>query len=158
MTEIVTLPRRSARPCFVWLLPAWFAVLTLLALLWPGRGFQLFGLGALPGVWASLLLDAAGFGGGAWGWFVPSLLAGVPIVALLGHRLDRLDTEVVPWLGGVLLCGSIAGYLLLQRFSDLDEAVAYHGSLGAFAVCALQLGGYGATLLWLTLGAGGARR
>ena len=149
MSDIVTLQRQSVRTWFAWLLPTWFVFGAVLATIWPGHEWQLFAIGALPGVWLSFLIDADG----GMSWLLPTLLAGAPLLWLLGHLLDRLETDLTLWFGAALLGSAVAGYVLLQSYSDLDEAVAYHGSFAAFCVCAMQLGGYGATLLLLAIGA-----
>jgi hypothetical protein len=156
MTEIVTLTRRGERPCLTWLLPGWFVLGTVLGSLWPGHGWQLFSIGALPGVWVTFLI---GGGSGAVTWLVPTLLGGLPIVWLLGRLLDRLSTDWRLWLIVTVVAAAVVGYVLLQRFNDLDVALEHHGSFGAYFVCAMQLGSYAATLLLLALGAGrGARK
>lgn len=156
MTELVTLPRPEAPRRFRWLLPAWFVVGCFAAVLWPGHAFQLFSIGALPGVWASMLLDA---GGGALAWLLPTIAVGAPLLWFVGMLLDRLDTEIRLWLPIALFVAALAGYAILDRYTDLDAAVARHGTFASIAVCALQLGSYGATLVLLALGAGrGVRR
>ena len=144
MTEFVGLPR-PVRSRFLWVLPAWFVIASLVGFSVPGHGGQLFFIGALPGVWACALFD-----GGALG-LAPTLLGGVPILALLGWLLDRLRAGLGLWLFAVMLSTLIAGYLLMQGHADAEAAIARHGSLLAYAVCALQLGSYGATLIVLCI-------
>lgn len=155
MTEIVILPRASARSCLTWVLPLWFAAGSVGGTLWPGHGWQLFAIGALPGVWFAFLVGA---GSGAWSWLLPTLLVGVPIVALLGVLLDRLAIDWRLWGIATGAFAAVAGYVLLQSHGDLDVAIAHHGSFAAYFFCALQLGSYGATLLLLAVGAGRAAR
>ena len=156
MVEIVTLQRAPVRKLFAWLLPLWFVVGVLLAMQWPGRGWKLFSIGALPGVWATFLLgaDVPGATGTVLGWVLPSLVVGAALTWLLGLLLDRLEADVRLWTGALLLGAAVAGYVLLQGYVDLDGAVDHHGSLFAFVICAMQLGSYGATLLLLAIGAG----
>lgn len=155
MTAIVTLPRRAVRPRFAWLLPACFAAASALGVLWPGHGGQLFCVGALAGVWVCYLVDCSG---DTASWLFPAWLGGIPILLLLGHLLDRLEADLRLWTALALVVAAIAGYVMLQHFSELDRAVEYHGSFLAFCVCALQLGCYGATLAVLAISAGrGAR-
>lgn len=161
MVEIVTLQRAPTRKTFVWLSPLWFVVGVLLAVQWHGHGWQLFSIGALPGVWATFLLGAevpgsgtSGANGTVLGWVLPSLLCGAAVMWLLGTLLDRLETDARLWLGALVLGAAVAGYVLLQGYNDLDGAIDHHGSFFAFVVCALQLGSYGATLLLLAIGAG----
>lgn len=151
MSEIVSLPQRGPRPLFAWLLPLVYAAGCALGAAWPGWNGQMFGLGALPGVWAGLLLGGAATPD-AWLW--PTIAAGAPMLGLLGHLLDRLGADLMVWGFALLVASGAAGYLLLQGHADLDAAVARHGSLLAIAVCALQLGSYGATLVALIAGAG----
>ncbi len=151
MTEIVTLQQPAARPFFAVLLPLVFAIGCGLGVLWPGHSGQLFGIGALAGVWACFL---TGGSEDPTAWLVPTLLGGLPILWFLGRLLDRLRTD--PWIWSIALAvvTVLAGYLLLQQHADLDVAIDYHGSFTAFCVCAVQLGSYGATLLALVIGAG----
>ncbi|MCK5943109.1 MAG: hypothetical protein KAI24_14110 [Planctomycetes bacterium] len=155
MTEIVTIERRADRSVFWWLLPLWFAIGAVLAVQWPGHGFQLFSIGALPGVWAAFLL---GTGESAFSWLLPTLLAGGPLLLLLGRMLDGVGTDLLPWLLAVLVVAAVAGYFLLGAHADLETAFERHGGLLPYAVCSLQLGSYGATLLLLIIGAGRGRR
>lgn len=155
MTEIVTIQRRVEKSTLTWLLPAWFAVACVFGAMAPGHGWQLFSIGALPGVWAAFLFGAEE---GLVGWLVPTLLVGLPIMWLLGRLLDRLGTEWILWLVAAVVVSGAAGYYLLQRHSDLEAAFARHGSFWAFFFCAIQLGSYGATLLLLVVGAGSSSR
>lgn len=151
MTEIVTLQQPAAKPFFAVLLPLVFAIGCGLGAVWPGHGGQLFGIGALVGVWACFLTVGSE---SPTAWLVLTLLGGLPILWFLGRLLDRLRTDLrlwsIAWLAGTV----IAGYLLLQHYADLEVAIDYHGSFAAFCVCAVQLGSYGATLLALVIGAG----
>jgi len=151
MTEIVTLRRPAVRSRFTWILPAWFAVATMLGASWPGNGGRLFCIGALAGVWACLLIDNTGEPSA---WLVPTLVGGIPILLFLGRLLDRLQTDVRVWGIAMFASAAIAGFLLLQGHADVERAVEYHGSFWAYAVCALQLGSYAATLIALMVGAG----
>jgi hypothetical protein len=155
MTEIVTIERRADRPLFWWLLPLWFTVGALLAAQWPGFGHQLFSIGALPGVWVAFLI---GTGDSTTSWLLPTVLAGAPLLAVLGVMLDRVATDVRLWLVAVLLVAAAAGYFLLGAHQDLETGLERHGGFLPFAICALQLGSYGATLLLLVVGAGSGRR
>lgn len=151
MTALVLPPPKTVRPRFTWLLPGWFVLACVLGTLWPGHGGQLFCIGALAGVWACYVVDAASEPV-AWLW--PALLGGTPILLLLGRLLDRLHADLRLWFVLVLATALAAGYALLQGFSELDRAIDYHGSLLSFVICALQLGGYGATIALLAIGAG----
>jgi len=145
VSEIVRLPERT-HPRFVWLLPLVFAVGTVLGSFWPGHDGHLFFLGTLVGVWACSLFDV---GNDVSAWILPTLLGGVPILLLLGLLLDRLRADLAPWLAVSLVVGAVAGFVLMQGHGDLDAARAYHGSFLGYAVCALQLGSYGGTLVVL---------
>mgnify|MGYP003624586304 FL=1 len=155
MTEIVTIERRVHASALPWLLPLWFAVGCVLGAMAPGFNWQLFSIGALPGVWAAFLVGADE---SMIGWLVPTLVVGVPVVWLLGRLLDRLGTDLRLWFTAALVVAGVAGYLLLQGYTDLDAAFARHGSFWAFLICSLQLGSYGATLLLLIVGAGSSVR
>jgi hypothetical protein len=155
MTEIVTLPRRAVRRRFAWLLPALFVLGSLLATQWAGNAGQLFCVGALAGVWAFFLI---GSDGDVATWLLPTLLGGVPILCLLGLLLDRLQTDLRLWTIALLICALLAGYALLQGYTDVQAAVDHHGSFLAFCICAFQLGSYGATLIMLAVGAGRTSR
>ncbi|MFT7535136.1 MAG: hypothetical protein ACI85K_001087 [Hyphomicrobiaceae bacterium] len=155
MTEIVTIQRRVERSSLAWLLPLWFVIGSVLGVMAPGYGWQLFSIGALPGVWAAFLLGADE---GVVEWLLPTLVAGVPIAWFLGRLLDRLGTDLRLWLAAALVVSGVAGYYLLQGYADLDAAFARHGSFWAFFWCSLQLGSYGATLLLLVVGAGSSSR
>ena len=120
-----------------------------LGAVWPGHGGHLFGIGGLAGVWACFLVaseDPAG-------WLLPTMLGGLPLLWFFGRLLDRLRTDLRIWLGAMVVCAAVAGYLLLQGYGDLERAIEHHGSFFAYCVCAVQLGAYGATLLSLVLGA-----
>ena len=145
MTEIVRLPLRTPRH-FTWLLPLLFAPATVLGSLCAGQGGKLFVIGALAGIWACFLVDS---GADASAWLLPTLLGGTPVLLLLGWLLDRLRADVALWIAAMLLIACGAGYLLVQG--------AYDGSFLAYAVCALQLGSYGATLVVLGISAGRRR-
>lgn len=151
MTAIVTLPQKAVRLRFTWLLPAWFVVACVLGTVWPGRGGQLFCIGALAGVWLCFLVDSSGE---VASWLLPAVLGGAPILALLGRLLDRLQADLRLWSALLLCIAALAGYLLLQQFSELDRAVDHHGSFLSFCICALQLGSYGATVALLATCAG----
>jgi len=153
MTEIVRLPVRT-RPRFTWLLPLLFAAGSVLGSIWAGHGGKLFFLGALAGIWACSLVDT---GTDATAWLLPTLLGGIPILLLLGHLLDRLHADVSLWIAVMAVICCVAGYLLMQGHTDLEGALAYHGSFLAYAVCAVQLGSYGATLVVLGIEAGRGR-
>jgi hypothetical protein len=156
MTEIVTRLRPKTRSLFSWLLPAFYAVGCLLGANWPGHGGQLFALGAIVGVWASFLLVG---GSDPWVWLLPTLVAGAPLMWWLGRLLDRLRVDWLVWAIFGTLVTTAAGYLLFDGHAEFEVAVRYHGSFAAFALCALQLGSYGATILSLAIGAGrGASR
>ncbi len=155
MTAIVTLPPKATRPRFTWLLPAWFAVASTLATVWPGHGGQLFCIGALAGVWACYLMDSSG---ATTTWLGPALLGGMPILLFLGRLLDRLQADLRLWALLLLCVAAAAGYVMLQDFSELGQAVEYHGSFLSFCICALQLGSYGATIALLAIGAGRTAR
>lgn len=150
MTALVLPPPKAVRPRFTWLLPTWFVLASALGAFWPGHGGQLFCIGALAGVWACLLVDAASE---PVTWLWPALLGGTPILLLLGRLLDRLQADLRLWFVLVAATAAAAGYALLQGFSELDRAIDHHGSLLAFVICALQLGGYGATIALLAIGA-----
>lgn len=151
MTEIVTLPKPPTRPLFTRLLPAAFTAGCVLGALWPGHGGQLFGIGALVGVWASFVfVGDADPSSTCWLCW----LAGLPFVWWLGRLLDRLRIELPVWLLAHAVVSALAAYALLEHEGDFGAAVDRHGSLLALLVCALQLGGYGATLLSLAFGAG----
>ena len=155
MTEIVRLPM-PVRLRFVWLLPLWFAIAAAIGSTVAGHGGQLYFIGALVGVWASALI---GDGAESSLALIPTLLGGVPVLALLGWLLDRLGAELWLWLTAAALCAGLAGYLLLQGYSDIESAITHHGSVFAYLVCAMQLGAYGATLIVLVMQAGrGGRR
>ncbi len=132
------------------MLPLVFAAGCCLGSLWPGHAGQLFGIGGLAGVWACFLVASED----PLTWLVPTLVGGVPILWFLGRLLDRLQAELWVWLASCCVVTLVAGYLLLQGYADFDSALAYHGSLLAYGVCAVQLGSYGATLLALVFGAG----
>jgi hypothetical protein len=153
MTEIIRLPVRTP-PRFTWLLPLLFAVASVLGWIWAGHGGRLFIIGALAGIWACFLVDG---GAGAVTWLVPTLLGGIPVLLLLGWLLDRLRADVLVWSATMLLISGVAGYVLMQGYPDLDKAIDYHGSFLAYAVCAVQLGSYGATLVVLGITAGRRR-
>ncbi|MCA8951267.1 MAG: hypothetical protein KDE27_17300 [Planctomycetes bacterium] len=153
MTEIVRLSA-PVRRRFVWLLPLWFAIGSVLGSMVAGHNGQLFFVGALAGIWASALVEP----GEASLGLAQALLGGVPLLALLGWLLDRLRAELWLWGAAAGLTTALAGYFLIQGHADFEAAIAYHGSLFAYLVCALQLGSYGATLIVLVLQAGrGAR-
>lgn len=149
MTELVTLTRPTVRACFQWLLPMVFAAGCVLGVSWPGHGGQLFGIGALAGIWACFLTGA---GSTPAGWLGPTLVGGLPVVWFLGRMLDRVRTDLRLWALLAVVGAAAAGYLLLQGHADLEVAISYHGSWFAYAICALQLGSYAATLLSLMLG------
>ena len=149
MTELVTLTRPAVRARFQWLLPAIFAGGCALGVLWPGHGGQLFGIGAMAGIWACFL---SGVGTAPASWLLPTLLGGLPILWFLGRLLDRVDTDLRLWAALAAIGAVAAAYLLLQGHADLEVAIDHHGSLLAYGVCALQLGSYAATLLALMLG------
>lgn len=151
MTEIVALPRPAARRRFAWILPGLFAIASALSASWPGHGGQLFCIGAVPGVWAGLLFDSAG---GPSGWLVPTLVAGVPILWLLGWLLDRLQADLRVWLVVGAAATALAGYVLTQGDVDLERAIDHHGSMWAVFFCAMQLGSYTATLVSLATSGG----
>lgn len=157
MTDIVTIQRRANRAILTWLLPIWFAVGATLGAMAPGHGWQLFSIGTLPGVWAAFLVGA-GDGDSMLAWLLPTVIVGLPIAWFLGRLLDRVAADWRLWLGATLLAAAVAGYFLLQGYSDLDAAFSRQGSFWAFFVCSLQLGSYGATLLLLMLGAGSSSR
>ncbi|MBL9079913.1 MAG: hypothetical protein JNL08_20635 [Planctomycetes bacterium] len=150
MTAIVLPSSRAVRPRLTWLLPAWFVVASVLGSIWPGRGGQLFCIGALAGVWACFLVDSSG---DAASWLWPALLGGVPILLLLGRLLDRLRADPKVWVVLSVTAALGAGYFLLQGYAELDHALERHGSLWSFVVCALQLGSYGATIALLAFSA-----
>jgi hypothetical protein len=150
MTEIVSLKRATTRPRFAWLLPGFFVLAAIAGSMFPGHGWQLFGIGSLAGIWACFLFA----GEDPTTWLVPSLLGGVPILWFLGRLLDRLRTDLWVWLVALAAGTLIAGYVLMQGYADFEVAVEYHGSFLAFCICALQLGSYGATLVALVTGAG----
>jgi len=147
MTEIVRLPERT-HPRFTWLLPLLFAVMTGLAAIWPGHEGHLFFLGSFVGVWACSLYDS---GNEVTSWILPTLLGGTPILLLLGWLLDRLRADIGLWVVSMVLISGVAGYVLMQGHGDLEGALDYHGSFLAYAVCSLQLGSYGATLVVLAI-------
>lgn len=149
MTEILTLERIARRPRFAWLLPGIFAVAAVLGSVFPGHGWQLFGLGGLAGVWACFLLGSEE----PTTWLLPTLLGGAPILWFLGRLLDRLAVDLWVWFLALAAGTLIAGYLLFQGFADLDVALEYHGTFLAFCICSVQLGSYAATLLALAVGA-----
>lgn len=155
MTEIVTSPQQAVRRRFTWILPAFFAGATALGAVWPGHSGQLFCVGALVGIWACLLLDASGEPST---WLLPTLFGGVPVLLLLGLLLDRLESDLRVWLLALFATALLAGFVLLQGYRDLEQALDYQGSFLAFGVCALQIGAYGATLLLLVLGASRSAR
>ncbi|MFK7741212.1 MAG: hypothetical protein AB8H80_12910 [Planctomycetota bacterium] len=155
MPDLVVIERRSDSRRFVWLLPVWFLVATLLATQWPGNGWQLFSIGAMPGVWLAILLGA---GESALSWLLPTLFAGLPLMWFLGRMLDRLGAEIPGWLVTLIAMSGVAGFLLLQSYPEVDDAFARHGGVMPFAVCALQLGSYAATLVMLMLRAFGGVR
>lgn len=155
MTELVTAPQQAVRRRFTWILPSFFAVVTALGAVWPGHSGQLFSIGALVGIWACLLLDTSG---DPATWLLPTVLGGAPVLLLLGILLDRLDADLRLWAGALCVLGAVSGFVLLQGFLDLEQALDYHGSFLAFAICALQIGSYGATLLLLVLGASRSAR
>lgn len=151
MANIVTIQRRAETAHCARLLPIWFLAFTLLAATAPGHGWQLFAIGAIPGVWAAFLFGA---GEGLLGWLAPTLIVGVPMMWFLGRLLDRLYADVRLWLIAAVLTSAAAGFLMLQSYTHLDSAFERHGSFWAFLFCSLQLGSYGATLLLLVLPAG----
>jgi hypothetical protein len=152
MTELVTLTRPATPARFQWLLLAVFAVGCGLGMSWPGHGGQLFGIGAMAGIWAGFVTGA---GAAPTSWLVPTLIGGLPILWFLGRLLDRLQTDLRLWLLLAAVGAIVAGYLLLQRHADLAGAIEWHGSWLAHGVCAVQLGSYAATLLALMLGSFG---
>ena len=151
MTAIVIQSPKAVQLRFTWLLPAWFVVASVLGTVWPGHGGQLFCIGALAGVWACYVVNSAG---DVTSWLLPALLGGVPILLLLGRVLDRLQIDLRLWIPLAIGVAGVAGYALLQQFSELDRAVDYHGSFLSLCICALQLGSYGATLVLLAVSAG----
>lgn len=155
MTAIVSMPPRAVPLRFTWLLPVWFAAISALGTVWPGRGGELFCIGALAGVWVCYLADSSGE---AASWLLPSLIGGVPILVLLGLLLDRLRSDLRVWAVLVPCIAAAAGFALLQGYSELDRAIEHHGSLLSFVICSLQLGGYGATIVLLALSAGRTAR
>jgi hypothetical protein len=152
MTEIVTISRPAVPARFRWLLPAVFAAGCGLAVSWPGHGGQLFGLGAIAGIWAAFLVPA---GDTPLHWLLPTLAGGLPVVWFCGRLLDRQGTDLRLWALAAALASVVAGYWLVQGYADLEVAIDHHGSVLAYAVCALQLGSYSATLLALMFGNGG---
>ena len=72
--------------------------------------------------------------------------------------LERLRTDLRLWTAAFAVWTAAAGYVLLQRFPEVGQAIEYHGSFAAFVVCAIQLGSYGATITLLAIGAGRGRR
>ncbi len=155
MTELLAMARPAARRRFRILLPALFAGGALLGVLWPGHAGQLFWIGGLAGVWACFVCSA---GSSPAAWLLPTLAAGAPILWFLGRQLDRLQADLTLWLVSFAVLSAGAGFVLLQGYEDLEQAIEFHGSLLAYGVCALQLGSYGATLVLLLVGAGQGTR
>jgi len=151
MTDIVTIDRRSDTARFGYLVPVWFLTGTLLAATAPGHGWQMFAIGAIPGVWAAFLLGASE---SLVGWLAPTLIVGLPLTWFLGRMLDRLHADLRLWVIAALLVAGASGYLMLQSYAHLDLAFERHGSFLSFLFCSLQLGSYGATLLLLIFSAG----
>lgn len=151
MTDIVTIQRRAETAHFARLLPIWFFACTLLSASAPGHGWQLFAIGAIPGVWAAFLFDTSE---SLMGWLLPTLIVGLPMMWFLGRLLDRLHADVRLWLIAAVVGAATAGFLMLQSYTHLDSAFERHGSFWAFLFCSLHLGSYGATLLLLVFSAG----
>lgn len=135
---------------FVWLVPACWIAGCLVGFRHPGDEYALFALGSLAGLWVMLVVGDTGSTATV---LAPMLLAGVATMALFGVLLDRLRASWRVWLVALLAVAGAALWLLLHGHADLDAARQKHGSLLAFGICALQLGGYGATLLTLCLAA-----
>ena len=103
MTNIVTIQRRADTAHFARMLPTWFLACTLLAASAPGHGWQLFAIGAIPGVWAAIWFGASE---SLMGWLLPTLVVGVPMLWFLGRLLDRLGSYGATLLMLVFSAGS----------------------------------------------------
>jgi len=88
-------------------------------------------------------------------WFAAGSLIGSTVAGHNGqlYFIGAL-AELWLWILAVLLSSGLAGYVLLQGHGDIEAAIAHHGSLLAYLICALQLGGYAATLIVLAVQAG----
>ena len=69
-------------------------------------------------------------------------------------QLDRLGADLWLFAIALALITVLSTYVLLQGHADFDAAIAHHGSMLAYLVCALQFGSYGATLVVLVVQAG----
>jgi hypothetical protein len=140
------LSRPPPRPRFLfrWLLPACWAALCVFGFEHPGDTYALFALGSFAGIWAGFFVGSPP---GVAGLLLPVLLAGGLVMLLFGWMLDRLRAGLWLWLGSLLVVAAVTLLGMLASFPDLDAAIRTHGSILAFAACALQIGGYAAVLV-----------
>jgi hypothetical protein len=121
---------------YVWLLPALFAAIGLLALGHPGDEYGLLLLGTISGIWSFPLADAGSPQRGG----VVLILAGAIVMAAIGWGHDRMRTP--PWrlAAYALAAAGLALWLLLSGQDSYERAIAKNGSLLAYVLCALNLG------------------
>ncbi|MBC8328685.1 MAG: hypothetical protein ISR76_05820 [Planctomycetes bacterium] len=129
---------------FATVLPLLWGACCVLGFRFPGDEYGLWAFGSVAGAWVFLLAGD-----------ISTTLYALPLLALAGmltmwgagRALDRLRVPWKLWIPSAVVIGALVVEAMLAGYPDLEQAVEKNGSLAAYLVFGLQVGGYGATLL-----------
>lgn len=121
-------PMRPQRR-FRFALPLLWAATSWTAMDYSGDEHGLWYVGSLPGVWVASLAPS--------GWSVRSLMilaiiAGAPLLALLGWAMDRVRVGCWAWVGLWLALGTVVTGTAIRSHPSYARAIAKDGSLQAY--------------------------
>lgn len=143
---VLAAPLMKWRPrwLFVWFLPALWTSVAWLNFSHPGDEYGGFAVGSLAGLWIVILFD---MGGEPARMLPPILVTGAATIAIAGFLLDKLRVPFLVWL---VIAGNVAAALYLwsmSSFPSLERALSKNGSYAAYALPAINLGLYAATIV-----------
>jgi hypothetical protein len=128
------------RIIFIWLVPLMWAVGSLLQRRAAGDENAFYVASSLPGIWLGILGSMGARSVSKEMLAILVVLAGAPIMAMLGWAMDYLQVRKRVW-AVVYIVGAIGILALtLSGYDSIQHAINKNGSLQAYVLLALNLG------------------
>jgi len=133
---------------FAMMLPAVWAIATVVSYFHPGDEYGLFVFSSIAGSWVCFIIrNISHLGDVLWG----ILVAGVAILGILGFAMDRFRVSRRVWGTLFALSFFLVLVISLLHYPSLDSAISKNGSITAYAAAACNIGLYVSIVLALII-------
>jgi len=131
---------RGRYPFYLWLIPLVWAIGTTAQHRFPGDENALYILSAIPGFWVAPIFMLAHISKEAIPLGV--VLAGLPVVVLVGWMLERLGVPKLLWVFLFVSLSVAICHLTVTSYPSIERAIGANGSLWAYRLLGVNLGLY----------------